>query len=376
MKSSLKGFLLSHRLTKNAYCDLFKLKMLKRDFDAKPQRAQEKGQAVMLIENMTENKKHIFFCGVPVHKNMGDQAQRYCIRLWCQQNYPDHEILEISTWPFYERDFRERIKKAIKKDDLIVIQSGYCTTDRHYDHKMHRFLVKTFPENKILIMPQTVNFIDEREGYKTGKIYAEHKHLLFLARDKVSYQSAKRFFPSTDVQLYPDIVTTLIGSMPNTSERDGVLLCIRNDSEKKYTDDEIKQLKNKLQEAGLFCEIADTNSNLPLKELIANFSSELEKTLDFFASHKVVITDRYHGTIFSMISNTPVIVIATNDHKVKTGTEWFKGIYANSQYNADSLDEAYSLAMNIMKTNNTIVNKPYFKTEYYDKLKSRFEIVD
>jgi hydroxyethylthiazole kinase-like uncharacterized protein yjeF len=121
------------------------------------------------------------------------------------------------------------------------------------------------------------------------------------------------------VQLYPDIVTTLIGSMPNTSERDGVLLCIRNDSEKKYTDDEIKQLKNKLQEAGLFCEVADTNSNLPLKELIANFSSELEKTLDFFARHKVVITDRYHGTIFSMISNTPVIVIATNDHKVKTG---------------------------------------------------------
>ena len=46
MKSSLKGFLLSHRLTKNAYCDLFKLKMLKRDFDAKPQRAQEKGSHV------------------------------------------------------------------------------------------------------------------------------------------------------------------------------------------------------------------------------------------------------------------------------------------------------------------------------------------
>ncbi len=116
MKSSLKGFILSHRLTKNAYCDLFKLKMLKRDFDAKPQRAQEKGQAVMLIENMTENKKTYFlFAAFLYIKNMGDQAQRYCIRLWCQQNYPDHEILEISTWPFYEQDFRERIKKAIKK---------------------------------------------------------------------------------------------------------------------------------------------------------------------------------------------------------------------------------------------------------------------
>ena len=30
MKSSIKGFLLSHRLTKNAYCDLFKLSTGKR----------------------------------------------------------------------------------------------------------------------------------------------------------------------------------------------------------------------------------------------------------------------------------------------------------------------------------------------------------
>ena len=206
MNNNLKLLLLNNKVTKNVYCDLFKLKMLKRDFKARPKRMQEKGQADLIIKNSSPEKKHIFFCGVPVHENMGDQAQRYCIRLWCQQNYPDYEILEISTWPFYEKDFRETIKKTIKKEDLIVIQSGYCTTDRHYDHKMHRFLVSSFPENRILIMPQTVNFIDEREGYKTGKIYANHKHLLFLARDKVSYQSAKKFFPSTEVYLYPEMV--------------------------------------------------------------------------------------------------------------------------------------------------------------------------
>lgn len=376
MNSRLKGFLLSQKLTKNIYCDLFKMKMVKRDFEAKPQRLQEKEFADRVIENMSMNKKHIFFCGVPVHKNMGDQAQRYCIRMWCQENYPDYEILEISTWPFYEKDFCERIKRAIKKDDLIVIQSGYCTTDRHYDHKMHRFLVKCFPDNKILIMPQTVNFIDEREGYKTGKIYGEHKHILFLARDKISYQSAKKFFQGTKVLLYPDIVTTLIGSRSNTTERNGVLLCVRNDSEKKYTDNEINRLKNKLQEKGLFCEISDTNSSLSLDELITRVNTELEKTLSFFEKHEVVITDRYHGTIFSMIANTPVIVIATNDHKVKTGTEWFKGIYADSQYNADSLEEAYSLAFSIVNANQIIVNKPHFKSEYYDKLKAHLEEVD
>lgn len=375
MNNSLKKGILNHKVTKRLYCDLFKLKMQKRNFEAKPKRIQEKEQAEVIIKNRSANKKHIFLCGVPVHKNMGDQAQRYCIRLWCQQNYPNYEILEISTWPFYEKDFCKTIKKSVKKDDLIVIQSGYCTTERHYDHKMHRFLVSSFPENKILIMPQTVNFIDEREGYKTGRIYAKHQHLLFLARDKVSYQSAKRFFPNTEIYLYPDIVTTLIGTRSKFTKKNGVLLCVRNDSEKKYTDSEINQLKKKLQKAGLFCEISDTYSELPLNELVAKFDSELEKTLTFFAKHEVVITDRYHGTIFSMISNTPVIVLATNDHKVKTGTEWFKGIYSDSQYNADSLDEAYALALKIIKEKQPVINRPYFKTEYYDKLKVLFEKV-
>lgn len=61
--------------------------------------------------------------------------------------------------------------------------------------------------------------------------------------------------------------------------------------------------------------------------------------------------------------------------KVKTGTEWFKGIYTKSQYNADSLDEAYALALKIVNAKKQIVNKPYFKTEYYDKLKELFKKV-
>lgn len=372
MNNDVKKIIMNHKFTKRIYCDLFKLKLLKREFKAKNKREKEKKSAYNVINNRSHNKKHIFFCGVPVHNNMGDQAQRYCIRLWCEQNYPDYEILELSTWPFYEKDFCNSIKSTIQKDDIIVIQSGYCTTDRHFDHKMHRFLVRFFPNNKILIMPQTVNFIDEREGYKTGKIYSSHEHLVFLARDKVSYKSAKKYFSGTKVYLYPDIVTTLIGSKDCTSDRTGLLFCIRNDSEKKYTDIEIESLKSKLQDAGVICELSDTNSDLPLDELIENFETELEKTIAFFSKHEVVITDRYHGTIFSMISNTPVIVISTNDHKVKTGTEWFRGVY-DSQYNAESLDEAYSLALKIVKAKVAVSNKPFFKTEYYDKLKDLFE---
>ena len=69
-----------------------------------------------------------------------------------------------------------------------------------------------------------------------------------------------------------------------------------------------------------------------------------------------------------MITNTPVIVLATRDHKVKTGTEWFSGVYDGSYYSADNLEVAYETAIEVLKQNKTVHNEAYFKREYYDKL--------
>lgn len=268
MNSKVLSIISENTILKYIYGEAFKLKLIKRNIKAKPQRVAQKKEALDTLSSIKGVQKRIIFCGVPVHKNMGDQAQRYCIEKWCQENYPDYIVAAFPTWPFYERDFREAIKEEIKSEDIIIIQSGYCTTDRHYDHFMHRFLVKTFRNNQILFMPQTVNFFNESEGYKTGKLYAKHNKLLFLARDKVSFESAKRFFKGTKVVLYPDIVTTLIGSYESEQAKKGILLCVRNDTEKKYTNDEINKLANRFIKKGYDCEISDTNSDLPLKELV------------------------------------------------------------------------------------------------------------
>ena len=119
MKSSLKGFILSHRLTKNAYCDLFKLKMLKRDFDAKPQRAQEKGQAVMLIENMTENKNIFSFAAFLYIKIWETKHNGIALDSGVNKIIRIMRFLKFRHGLFYERDFRERIKKRLKRMILL-----------------------------------------------------------------------------------------------------------------------------------------------------------------------------------------------------------------------------------------------------------------
>lgn len=367
-----------HSLRKNKQLDyLFKrlifIKLWKRNYQAKPIRKEQANLSIQQLESLNPVLKHVYFVCVPQHKNMGDQAQRYCIRNWIKSYYPDYEIIELPSWPFYESSFKRRLDGVVKPEDIFIVQSGYCTTSTHYDHYVHRYIARKYRDNPILIMPQTVNFLTDWDGYKTGKIYSCCSKMLFLARDKISFKSAKKFFVRTNVELFPDIVTSLIGTMDFNENRDGVLLCIRNDSERKYSHEDIEKIRTHYIGKKIRCDVNDTNTDADIEALINSFDSELKKVIQNFASYKVVITDRYHGTIFSMIANTPVVVLATLDHKVKTGTEWFNGIYDEMFYNASGIEDAYGIADTLLKRGEEKKNPPYFKTAYYDKLAEKFD---
>ncbi len=368
--SALGKFLRKNTFMNHIMDELFVLKIKKRNFKARPIRKQQTIQAHKVLSKTDPERWHIFFLGTPMHKNLGDQTQRYCIEQWLKENYSDAQIIALPTWPFYDKQFCKDFLKRVGEKDMLVIQSGYCTTDRHFDHPMHLWIAKHIVDNKIVFMPQTVKFFVTRKGYASGKVFDKNPNILFLARDKTSCEMAKTFFPETRVELFPDIVTTLIGTKKYDDSRNGVFLCVRNDGEKKYSDEEILQLQKKIRSIGMKCDIGDTNSSLPVEQLIAELPQELDRILSEIASYQVVITDRYHGTIFSLIANTPVIVIPSNDHKVKTGTEWFKGVYDGSFFNADSPEQAYEIAEKLLKDKTLIENRPYFNDHYYKKLKA------
>ena len=112
-----------------------------------------------------------------------------------------------------------------------------------------------------------------------------------------------------------------------------------------------------------------------VKELLSNrvgaklVENYIENIIEQYSYYKVIITDRYHGTIFSLAANTPVIIIKTSDHKVVTGADWFKGVYDGYVYVAESLDDAYAKASEILRKDFSYNLLPYFKANYYDKLK-------
>ena len=350
-----------------------------RDYFVNKKRLKKCELAVIkLIEECTNtsNKSRVFYLGITEQPNLGDMAQHFCISKWLDENFPDRAILkyESSVITFEKSNFIRVMKQYFKEDDYIVFQSGYCTQDLGGDHPLlHRLIIEAFPDAKILMMPQTIFFKEEKNRKKCADNHNKAANMLFLARDKDSYEMAKEMFQTPRVALFPDIVTTLIGEKQFTNDRSGVCVCTRNDGEKFYTDAEIAQLVNKLS-ADTRVIGKDTQGLVHYEKIRSNLSYYIWNEIESYSHFKVTITDRYHGTIFSLCAGTPVIIIKTTDHKVTTGADWFKGVYDDYVYVAKDLNDAYLQAEKIM--NNSKYDNhlsPYFRSHYYDKLKELFE---
>lgn len=117
----------------------------------------------------------------------------------------------------------------------------------------------------------------------------------------------------------------------------------------------------------------DTQGKASFKTIRKNLWKFIYSEIESYSHFDVTITDRYHGTIFSLCAGTPVVIIKTTDHKVITGADWFKDIYDDYVYVAKDLEDAIRISQKILKSNLAHTLRPYFKTEYYDKLKSLFE---
>lgn len=323
-------------------------------------------------------KSRVFYLGITEQPNLGDMAQHYCIKKWIGENYPDRELVmfesKVITDPEFTEKFFTKLKKVFRDDDVIVIQSGYCTQDLGGDHPlMHRLVCDYMTDAKILMMPQTIFFQHEENKRICAENHNKAKNMLFLARDFVSYEMAKEMFPGIRVKAFPDIVTTLIGTLSFSHKREGVCLCTRNDGEKLYSKEQIDALEQRLEETGTPVQQKDTQGKGTVQSIRANLQKYIEAEIESYSSFDVTITDRYHGTIFSLCAGTPVIIIKTTDHKVTTGADWFKGVYDDYVYVAEDLDDAYQIAKQVLDKHLNHQLSPYFKSEYYDKLKIYFE---
>lgn len=309
----------------------------------------------------------IFFFCTPTHSNLGDQAQLYCWLRLLKEWHPNYEIVCV---PASYRQFNtiRSIHKNMQKDDLIYIHSGYLIFDPHPELPFILDVVRGFYDKRIVILPQTVNLVGEWYQHIVSQVFNVHPNLTLLCRDEVSFEKATELFQNLEKKLMPDVVTSLIGDADfqyKDIKREGVLLCVRNDGEKFYSEEQINELRNRL--VSIKTEICDTTISAPIWEWEQNREGLIRNILRKFAKYQVIITDRYHGTIFSQIVNTPVIVLSSTDHKLSSGVKWFpKDKFEDNITFAQNLDEAYSLAIKVLERKGNVLENPaWFKDTFF-----------
>lgn len=339
-------------------------------------------ETVRLINDLLKTlfSKRVILVAEPTHPNLGDQAQLMCTEKWISETFPNRKIVHLGMLfsPFDDSIKHHTIsfpviklvllKLFIKASDIFIGHSGYFFIDHHQGWFAYYSIVRRF-KNQFVILPQTVNFYTPVVKEKVSKMFSNRKNLTILCRDEVSFEKAQTLFVGTKLLLYPDIVTSLIGTYNSQKQRDGIIFIMRDDIEQFYSQTEIENLMNRF--GNIRKEKVDTTLHGIDRRYVMKHKDELiNAMIEKISSYQVVITDRYHGTIFSAIASTPVVVINSADHKLSSGVKWFpKDIYGDMVQYANSLDEAYSFALEKLHNPLQKVNPPYFRDNYWKKLK-------
>ena len=328
-----------------------------------------KSEELLGVISKSAGKPRIYFFCTPMHSNLGDQAQLMCWLRLFKQWYPDYEVICVPTRCRTFKTIRT-IRENLRNNDLIYIHSGYIIFDPHPELPFILDLVRAFYDTPITILPQTVNLMGEWYKHIVSTAFNGHSNLTLICRDEVSLEKSKVLFPNVKLRLLPDVVTSLIGDPEfqyGDMKRKGILLCVRNDGEKLYSDKQINEFRSRF--IGIRTELYDTTINVHMWEWDKKREQFIRNIVKKFSSYRLIITDRYHGTIFSQVANTPVIVLSSTDHKLSSGVKWFpQDVFAHMVTFAKDLDEAYTKAVDFLKPGNvTHTNPAYFKLNYYSE---------
>ena len=323
-----------------------------------------------IVKQAKGDHKKLYYFGMPEHANLGDQGQYYCLKNWMKEHYSDYQLVECYSSIVLDpkSGFKEFLDRKIRPDDLLVIHSGYNTNDLStVSNKLNLYLMSNYQNNKLIVMPQTVFFQHEENKKKSAKVFNARKNMVFMARDAVSYDISKEMMPDGHVLFVPDIVTTLIGSREENKNRSGIILCHRHDGEQFYHDEDFTSIGNQLADCDSYT-LMDTTVNKSFKEILKDIYGAMMEVVQQFENSRIVITDRYHGMIYSLVANTPVIVMKTTDHKVVEGYHILKQVYPDRIWFAESPEEAVKLCREILKNPCYEKLDCHFKRDVYAKL--------
>ena len=306
----------------------------------------------------------IFLIGTSDRSNVGDHLIAQKEKKFLEKIFPETVIFEI-TGDHYRQE-KTSILDLICSGDMIFITGGGFLGDLWMDEEyLVRSIIKSFPDNKIVILPQTISFLNGgQEIEKTKLIYSGHSKLYVTAREKQSYDYLKSFINIDRCGLFPDMALYEDGVLEDN--KNGAVLCFRTDKESCVSDKTKIYIENYMKQKDISIENASTCDEDDI--LLCDRKEHITKKIEKFAAKEYVITDRLHGMIISVLAGTKCIAFDNSSNKVSGVYNCWLKECKNIRMVCD-LNE-FELAFNELSK---MPNEKYYSsllTGEYDKLKS------
>lgn len=275
---------------------------------------QEKKPQLFLPAN---DQPKFFSFGIPTYTNLGDQAVSLAQRKYIENEFPNFQFIEI-----LEEDTNDAIKMiqaSIRPQDVVSFVGGGNMGNLYLDHEIARRQVfAAFPNNLTISFPQSIHFEDTAQGQREKRIsqqaYAKNQKLFLLARDAQSYHRMQSTF-NNRVLFTPDMVLYLKPQI-FAHPRSGALFVFRHDSEKVVSEsliDQIYQLLNTERPIKRTDTVLDTFPRITP----ASRAELIQDELKLFSKQEIIITDRWHAMIFSVLTGTPCLLLGNSYNKGK-----------------------------------------------------------
>lgn len=134
---------------------------------------------------------------IPYHYNIGD------VFIWQGEisflNSIGHKCLKMSSAATWRN-------MTLEDNEVIIMHGGGNFGDLYRNYQEFRLrIIEQYPNNRIIIFPQSVWYDDMSLVSKDSKIMSRHKDLHICARDQWSYNFLLKYFPDNEILLVPDM---------------------------------------------------------------------------------------------------------------------------------------------------------------------------
>ncbi|WP_182912060.1 polysaccharide pyruvyl transferase family protein [Sphingomonas cavernae] len=293
-------------------------------------------------------------------------------------DYPDHSNVGDSAIWLGETAFfsahhrRPAYVSALKNhvDDELAAAIGDGTIFLHGGgnfgtiwkaHQDFRIaIMRRFPDNPIVQLPQSIHFASEDSVEETARAIEAHGRFTLMVRDVPSLEFARRHF-QCEVLLAPDMAFYM-GALDRGPPKHDLFYLLRTDLEKSvegqvraggrsiavadWLAEDRMQIRLVLAASRLLT-IADNPRVARVKTYDRLARARLDRGTVMLFSGRAVVTDRLHGHILSTLLDLPHVALDNSYRKLGNFIDAWTGGFDRLR-TAEALDEASALAGDLL----------------------------